>query len=55
VARNGRHVELLGHYNPQTEPSTVEIDTERAQKWLQQGAQPSDRVRKLLKIAGLEI
>ncbi len=54
VARNGRHVELLGHYNPQTEPSTVEIDTERAQKWLQQGAQPSDRVRKLLKIAGLE-
>lgn len=53
-ARNGRHVDLLGHYNPRTEPSTVEIDTERASEWLQKGAQPSDRVRKLLKIAGLE-
>lgn len=52
--RNGRHVDLLGHYNPQTEPSTVEIDTERAQEWLQKGAQPTDRVRKLLAIAGLE-
>ncbi len=54
TARNGRHVEILGHYNPRTEPSTVVIDTERAQEWLDKGAQPSDRVRKLLKIAGLE-
>lgn len=54
MPRNGRHVDLLGHYNPRTEPSTVKIDTERAQEWLQKGAQPTDRVRKLLKIAGLE-
>ncbi len=54
MARNGRHVEILGHYNPRTEPSTVKIDTERAQEWLQKGAQPTDRVRKLLVIAGLE-
>lgn len=52
--RNGRHVEILGHYNPRTEPSTVEINTERAQEWLQKGAQPTERVRKLLNIAGLE-
>lgn len=52
--RNGRHVDLLGHYNPRTEPSTVEIDTERANEWLQKGAQPTERVRKLLAIAGLE-
>lgn len=54
MARNGRHVDVLGHYNPRTEPSTVKIDTERAQEWLQKGAQPTDRVRKLLKIAGSE-
>ena len=54
MARNGRHVDLLGHYNPRTEPSTVKIDTERAQEWLQKGAQPTDRVRKLLEIAGSE-
>ncbi len=54
TARNGRHVDVLGHYNPRTEPSTVQIDTERAQDWLQKGAQPTDRVRKLLTIAGLE-
>ncbi len=54
TARNGRHLEILGHYNPRTEPSTVEIDTERAQAWLQKGAQPTDRVRKLLQGAGLE-
>jgi small subunit ribosomal protein S16 len=54
VARDGRHIDMLGHYNPRTEPSTVEIDTERAHEWLQKGAQPTDRVRKLLKIAGLE-
>lgn len=53
-ARNGRHVEILGHYNPRTEPSTVQIDTERAQEWLNKGAQPTERVQKLLQTAGLE-
>ena len=39
--RDGRFIEVLGHYNPQTEPSTIEIDEERIRKWLAQGAQPS--------------
>ena len=51
--RDGRHVDIVGHYNPMTKPSTVNIDTERAVKWLQNGAQPSDRVRVLLRHSGV--
>ncbi|MBI3971265.1 MAG: 30S ribosomal protein S16 [Chloroflexi bacterium] len=51
--RDGRHVEILGFYDPMTNPSTVRIDTERAVKWLQNGAQPSERVRILLRHAGV--
>lgn len=47
-ARDGRFVEILGHYYPRTNPSSVEIDRERARYWLEQGAQPSDTVRTLL-------
>lgn len=50
--RDGRFIEILGHYNPRTEPSTVSIDNDKAVKWLTQGAQPTDRVRKLLEISG---
>lgn len=50
--RDGRFIEILGHYNPRTEPSTVSIDNDKAVKWLAQGAQPTDRVRKLLEISG---
>lgn len=50
--RDGRIIESIGHYNPRTDPSVVEIDTDRAVHWLQQGAQPSDSVRKLLEITG---
>jgi small subunit ribosomal protein S16 len=50
--RDGRIIESIGHYNPRTDPSVVEIDTDRAVHWLQQGAQPSDSVRKLLQITG---
>jgi small subunit ribosomal protein S16 len=51
--RDGRHVEILGYYDPMTTPSTVRIDTERAVRWLQNGAQPSERVRVLLRHAGI--
>lgn len=51
--RDGPFLEILGTYNPLTEPSEVRINSERAQYWLSHGAQPSPTVKKLLKIAGL--
>ncbi|MSO32679.1 MAG: 30S ribosomal protein S16 [Ilumatobacteraceae bacterium] len=51
-SRDGRFIEILGQYNPRTEPSTLTIDNAKAIKWLQQGAQPTERVRKLLEISG---
>ena len=50
--RDGRFIEILGHYNPRTEPSTIAIDNDKAVKWLSQGAQPTERVKKLLEISG---
>ena len=47
--RDGRVIETVGHYNAQTDPSTIVLDEERIRAWLQQGAQPSETVRKLLK------
>jgi small subunit ribosomal protein S16 len=52
-ARDGRFVELLGHYDPRTEPATLEVDQEKARAWLAKGATPSDTVRSLLKKAGV--
>ncbi len=49
--RDGRNIETIGRYNPQTDPSIVEIDVARADKWLSEGAQPTSAVRKLIKIA----
>ncbi len=51
--RDGRVIETVGQYNPQTEPSTIVIDEDRARHWLAQGAQPSAQVRKLLRIQGI--
>ena len=51
--RDGRHVDIVGQYNPMTKPSTVNIDVERAVKWLRNGAQPSERVRILLRHSGV--
>ncbi|MGH2352902.1 MAG: 30S ribosomal protein S16 [Chloroflexota bacterium] len=51
--RDGRHVDILGFYDPMTKPSTVRIDTERAVRWLRNGAQPTERVRILLRHAGV--
>jgi small subunit ribosomal protein S16 len=50
--RDGRFIEIVGTYNPRTDPSHINIDNARAVGWLRNGAQPSDRVRKLLEISG---
>ena len=47
--RDGRFIETIGHYNPQTEPSTIVIDGERLQHWLARGAQPTGTVKQLVK------
>jgi small subunit ribosomal protein S16 len=47
--RDGRFVEVLGHYDPRKDPAVVKIDTERTDYWIGKGAQPSDTVRSLLK------
>lgn len=51
--RNGRFIELLGTYEPRLEPSGLRIDAEKANKWIANGAQPTERVQKLLLIAGV--
>ena len=51
--RDGRFIEILGHYNPRTEPKTVVIDEAKVKEWLGKGAQPSDPVRRLLAAKGL--
>jgi small subunit ribosomal protein S16 len=52
--RDGRVIETVGHYNAQTQPSTITLDEERVRSWLARGAQPSETVRKLLKIQGIQ-
>jgi small subunit ribosomal protein S16 len=52
--RDGRVLEILGHYNAQTDPSTVKVDEEKVRGWLQRGAQPTDTVRKLLRTQGID-
>lgn len=51
--RDGRFIEELGTYNPLKEPAEIKVDAERAQKWIKDGAQPTDTVRGLLKKAGV--
>jgi small subunit ribosomal protein S16 len=50
--RDGRFIEIVGQYNPRSEPSVVTVDNDKAIKWLKQGAQPTERVKKLLEISG---
>ena len=52
--RDGAFLEILGHYNPLTDPATVVINTERAQQWLDNGARPSEAVARLLEKQGIE-
>jgi small subunit ribosomal protein S16 len=51
-ARNGKFIEVIGFYDPKQDPSVIEIENEKAIHWLNNGAQPSARVEKLLKISG---
>ena len=52
--RNGRFIEEIGYYDPTKEPSVIKFDEEAAKQWLANGAQPTDTVAKLLKVAGIE-
>ncbi|OPX42534.1 30S ribosomal protein S16 [Ruminiclostridium hungatei] len=51
--RDGRFIEEIGTYNPVVEPAQVNIDSEKAQKWIKNGAQPTDTVKSLLKKQGI--
>jgi small subunit ribosomal protein S16 len=53
--RDGRFIEIVGRYNPQTDPSTIELDEAKVKNWLSKGAQPSDPVAKLIKAAGITV
>ncbi|MBP3388319.1 MAG: 30S ribosomal protein S16 [Clostridia bacterium] len=51
--RDGRFIEEIGYYNPLEDPAVIKIDVEKAQKWIANGAQPTDTVKDLLKKAGV--
>ena len=53
--RDGRFIEIVGRYNPQTDPSTIELDEAKVKDWLAKGAQPSDPVAKLIQVAGISL
>ena len=52
--RDGRFIEIVGRYNPQTDPSTIDLDEAKVKDWLGKGAQPTDAVARLLKTQGIE-
>ncbi len=52
--RDGRFIDEIGYYDPTKEPSVIKIDAEKANKWIANGAQPTETVDKLLKIAGVK-
>ena len=47
--RDGKFIEIVGRYNPQTQPSTIELDEAKVKDWISKGAQPTDSVRRLMK------
>ena len=51
--RDGRFIEELGYYNPLADPAVVKVDVEKAQKWIANGAQPTDTVKALFKKVGM--
>jgi small subunit ribosomal protein S16 len=51
--RDGRFIEIVGRYNPQTDPSVIELDEEKIRDWIAKGAQPTDSVRRLMKAKGV--
>jgi small subunit ribosomal protein S16 len=52
--RDGRSIETIGQYNPRQTPSLIEIDADKARAWLDKGAKPSDTVKRLLAVKGIE-
>src|SRR5690554_1969398 len=50
--RDGRYIDLIGHYDPRQEPSLIDIDTEKAVDWLRKGAQPTEAAAKILEVSG---
>jgi len=52
--RDGKFIEILGRYNPQTDPSTIDVDAEKVKAWLDKGAQPTESVARILKVAGIQ-
>jgi small subunit ribosomal protein S16 len=52
--RDGRVIEIVGHYNAQTNPSTIKVDEDKIREWLSRGAQPTPTVRKILRTQGIE-
>ena len=52
--RDGKFIEIIGTYNPNTDPSEFKVDEELAKKWLANGAKPTDTVGKIFKLAGIE-
>ena len=53
--RDGKFIEIVGRYNPQTDPSTIEFNEEKVKEWLGKGVQPSNTVSRLLKIRNLNV
>ncbi|HEY5144323.1 MAG TPA: 30S ribosomal protein S16 [Solirubrobacteraceae bacterium] len=53
--RDGRFIDVIGTYNAQTSPSTVTLDEDKVRDWIAKGAQPTDQVRKLMKIQGIAL
>ena len=51
--RDGKFIEIVGRYNPQSDPSTIELDEAKLRDWISKGAQPSDSVRRLMKAKGV--
>jgi small subunit ribosomal protein S16 len=51
--RDGKFLEIVGRYNPQTDPSTIELDDDKVRDWLSKGAQPTEAVARLIKVKGI--
>ena len=51
--RDGRFIDVVGHYNPQTDPSTIVLDEQKLRGWIERGARPSGTVKKLMKAKGI--
>ena len=52
--RDGKFIEIVGRYNPQTDPSLIEFDEDKVRSWLQKGAQPTEPVSRLLRAKGIQ-